>query len=495
MRRAVELISCLLLSLSCSDDKTLILQGRCGETKFPPAPEGTKQIVYVAKNCPTDGADGSREHPYATIELGLQSTEAGGAVLIGPGTYNESMTMTQPVTVVGGTDEQGAGVVIAPSGVGARITMTNVDDKVSLSGIRIEGAKGYGLLLLSGQLTLSDVTIAATARGTLTDVNGQSAEVGFGLAATGGRVDGTRVTIEGSADTGVLISGANGSLRDSQIRGNGLGGVRLQRVAEGFTIDKCALADNAELGVGVFAGPVTLSGNTITGTRLHSETGIGDGLLISRYSDDTSPLAVIVTNNTVTGSERVGLLLGASSAGEIADNEIADSGSKAIFGAGVWLQTKAGRGAGLRLHRNTIRRSRFIGIGVTSDSAAMIEENTIEQTASSTTILESGGNGLIGDGVSLFNNSTVQLRANTIKGSARYGVVLDSTDTGSSVKDNIILSDPAAPMQAGIAIQQDITSSALVALVANNTEDGQSNKVPVVAEFSVRKKDFAQVMK
>lgn len=493
MRSASYIFLLLAVLGACSDDKTVVTTVPCGAS-FPPAPPGTKQVVYVAKNCPADGADGSRDRPFTSVQQGLNRAEAGASVLVAPGQYDESVSMSRPVSLVGApSDSYDESVVMKPQGLGGSVATENDDDEVAISGVRIEGATGYGLLLGRGHLVLTDVVIAATARGSVNDAGGQTAEVGFGLAATGGRLDATRLTVDGSADSGVIIDGASGALRESRVSNSGLGGVIVQRVATDFAVDACTLADNTQLGIGIFAGPVTLTGTTVSATRLHPATGIGDGVLVSHYDQDTdtSPIVVKASGNTVTGSERVGLLLGVGSEGEASDNIVSDSAAKAPFGAGVWLQGKAGGASGLTMRRNSIRRSRFVGFAATSGSRATFEQGTIEQTASGSVFLPSGGSATIGDGVGLFDQSVVQLRGNVIKASPRYGVALDGADLASLVQDNTIDSDPGAPMKAGVAIQQGGNASMLAGLVSGNTQDGVSDEAPTVTKFDVRKENFA----
>lgn len=486
MARSTRLALFFYVLLSgCADDKTRVIT-TCNAS-YPPAPDGAKQIVHVAKNCPAEGADGSAGHPYPSIGQGVGAVDSQGAVLIAPGEYDESVVVDRPVSILGGADatQPDQSVTVRPPGsIGIDVNPPEDGAAVVISGVTIQGGTGAGLRLKRGQLALSRVTISNTAPSPDPD-----APVGHGLVVAGGRIDASDLTVTGSASSGVLVQGGEGSLRAGKLRSNGQGGFVVIGVSSSFTLRDSELSDNIQLGVGVFAGPVSLVGNTITSTKIHQPTGVGDGILVNVNEGATNVIPVMMENNVVRGCERVGVLLGEGSTGSLTGNDIDGNATKAGYGAGVWLQARAGGDQGFVLSGNRVRNNRFLGLGATSGSNAVVSDNRIEDTIGAMAVLEIGS-AMIGDGVGLFDQTTIRLTGNTIARSGRFGVIADTVDASASRVEGNTLSDNVS---GGVVIQ--FTDNAAQLNATQNDYSGAAGLNILGASdkpFSVRKNEFSR---
>jgi parallel beta-helix repeat protein len=480
----------LLGALACEDDKVIEIRG-CN-AKYPKAPPGAKQILHVAK-CASDKADGSAQAPYATIAQGLGALIPGGTLLIGPGVYEESVAVDRPASLYGTTeeDEPGSSVAIQPPASIGVTSQPGEGGSVVLSGLRVQGAQLIGIDARDGQLTLSKVSVIDTRKGEFKDETGQTkGEVGFGVIVRDATLDADGLTVENSPDTGLLFQGGSGAVRRSKFARNGLGGVRTDKLASELTVADCEFEENTQLGIGVFAGPVVLTKNKILNTKFHPPSGVGDGILVTLLQGSTASVPATLDGNTVSGSARVGMLFGQGSLGSATGNEVSGSAQGVGFGAGIWLQTSAGGDAGITLASNKISKNRFLGIAVTSSSRATLSDNTIEDTSEAGTTLDDGGSGTIGDGVGLFDESTVKMSNNSIARNQRVGLITDNVSAAAITIQGNTFSENTLE---GVVIQN--TAGATPIDASNNTYQNNPTQGPRILTdakdyLGVRKKDF-----
>jgi parallel beta-helix repeat protein len=478
-----------LSGFSCGDDK--VVEIRTCNPRYPAAPGGAKQIVHVAK-CSVDNPDGSPQRPFPGILPGLLALDPGGTLLIGPGVYEESVSIGKPASILGATeeDEPGASVTVKPpAGLGVN-AQPGEGASLVLSGLRIEGASGVGVDLQNGNVKLLNVSVVGTRKQKFKDeVTQKEVEVGLGVLVRGGTLDADGLRVEDTADTGLVMQAGSGSVRRSRFSRNGLGGVRVDRLSDTFLLEDCELQGNTQLGIGILAGPVILTRNKILDTRFHAPSSVGDGILVTAPLGKTTGVPVTLEENTVINSARVGLLLGQGSLGHASKNEISESARGVGFGAGIWLQTGAGGDAGFALSGNKISQNRFVGIAVTSGSRATIADNTIEDTSTGMVALDDGGSDLIGDGVGLFDLSTVTMSNNSVARNGRCGLITDNVSgSGITVQGNTFSENT----QEGVVIQNP--SGPPVNASSNTFLNNPSQGPKVIGDpkeyLPVRKSDF-----
>ncbi|MFC1937934.1 right-handed parallel beta-helix repeat-containing protein, partial [Chloroflexota bacterium] len=98
-------------------------------------------VIYVDASNTSGIEDGTAEHPYNTIQEGINAALAGYTVRVAAGTYPENITLKSGVVVEG----EGADVtIIDGGGSGPAVMATDVDSAAKLDGFTITNGNGYG---------------------------------------------------------------------------------------------------------------------------------------------------------------------------------------------------------------------------------------------------------------------------------------------------------------------------------------------------------------
>src|SRR5919198_605920 len=201
-------------------------------------PVSAAPTVAAAQTLSVDGSDPAASDitcaPCKTIQGALNLAGPGASITVAPGTYPETLTITQSVSITGGVPylpgEQGPTIVDA-GGRGRVVTIPNgvpSDVLVSLTSLTLTGGVtpagsapfspdevGGGIAALGGTVSLSDTAVfsnTATASGggifgyavTLT----RSPVMSNTAGGSGGGIEGTTVTL---TDSPVVSNTATGS--------------------------------------------------------------------------------------------------------------------------------------------------------------------------------------------------------------------------------------------------------------------------------------------
>lgn len=329
---------------------------------------------------------GSGSNTYRSIQRALDEAGPGATVEVHPGVYEESLTITQPVNLVGVGDVD---AIIIQAFNGTAVTLTA--DGGSLSGLTIRQKGGTfqyqaidvaaGLPSIEGCIINGGAHSAIRIRGTASPVIQRN--IISGTAKRGVELgDNASVQlldnwIDGLAEDGVWIGGsAHAIVRDNQIDDCILSGIHLNDDArvriKANTIARC--------GHGIFARErsyATIKNNVVESSR-HGGLAFVDGG------------AGIVSRNHIRYSEHDQVML--STTGEV------------IF------------------EENLIDAGRAAGIAVRDRSHATLARNVIEENQ--------------GDGVSVVNGRCT-VYENWVRGNTGDGVWLSDCDH-STVRLNII---------------------------------------------------------
>src|ERR1700761_7200271 len=304
--------------------------------------------VYVAPGGAA-GAAGRSCAPaaYSSVQAAVTAAPARATVIVCPGTYHESVTITKPLHLAG---RPGATIDASgqPYGVGTAASY------VTISGLTVRGASVGGLLadgivtagLVNGTMTPADhITVTGDTTednaGSGIDINSTSHSVAAGDRSTGNSVGinvsddfsrpaaanvisgnvtndnpggcgialadhtgdgidhnlvagnvsndnglGTPSAAAASAGSGVILAGATGGVFDNVVSGNVFDG-------------------NGHAGVDVHAHApgMNLTGHVVTGNRIgvnNLRTSEGDAQTTGVYLGDASPLAITVEGNTIS---------------------------------------------------------------------------------------------------------------------------------------------------------------------------------------------------
>src|SRR2546423_292855 len=144
------------------------------------APVSAAPTSAATQTLSVDGSDLAANNttcaPCKTIQGALTLAGPGASITVAPGTYHETLTITQSVSIIGGVPlvpgEQGPTIVDA-GGTGRVVTIPNgvpSDVLVSLTSLTLSGGVapaggtpgtevGGGIAALGGTLSLSDTTV------------------------------------------------------------------------------------------------------------------------------------------------------------------------------------------------------------------------------------------------------------------------------------------------------------------------------------------------
>jgi parallel beta-helix repeat protein len=298
-----------------------------------------------------------------TITEALARAGDGATIRVGPGTYQESLRIERPVSLI--ALEGGAAPIVAPASgpcllvtsregaiVGLDLRGAAVDDPatapacvilagggISLEGNRISAASGPGLLIADGadpvvrgnRLDGAGMVVTAGARGTIAE-NSIVDAAGPSLIVRGGADPSlTDNVIEGGAGV-VFAEGALGSFVGNRLLATDATGIRVTTGANPRVIDN-TIEQAKEAGIFVYDwGVGRFEGNTIVGSGLSGVAIAGGGLpaFVSNTIRDNGEHGILVVEggrallegNQIMANQGHGIALGADSEVELTDNRL-----------------------------------------------------------------------------------------------------------------------------------------------------------------------------
>jgi parallel beta-helix repeat protein len=296
-----------------------------------------------------------------TIAAALARARDDAIIRIGPGTYEESLRIERPVSLIA---LEGATPVVAPTSgpcvlVTSRTgTIAGLDLRgapagdeaaspcvvlaggaLTFEGNRIAGGAGPGLLIRDGadpvvrgnRLAGAGLVVSAGGRGTITD-NSIVDAAGASLVVRGGADPSlSENVIEGGGGV-VFLEGALGSLIGNRILSAGATGIRVTTGASPRIIDN-TIEGAKEAGIFVYdGGGGRIEGNTIAGSGLSGLVIAGQGApeVVGNTIRDSAEHGILVVEggrarlegNQILANERHGIALGADSEVELGDNRL-----------------------------------------------------------------------------------------------------------------------------------------------------------------------------
>ncbi len=312
--------------------------------------------------------DASGQGDETTIAAALNRARDGATIHIRPGTYQESLTISRPVQLVG-IAEDGQQPVLASAG-GPCVTLAAVarisqltlragsapDRKdaacldvlagpAAIEGVRIFAASGGGVLVRNGaELRIVDTSVngggvVVTASARMTMSGGEILDAGrSGIIARGGAaLDLSGTKISGSGEAGLLLAeGAAARVAAAAISQSGTSGVEIRSGASAMITDS-VIARARQAGIYILdAGSAEIDRTQVAGSGL-------SGLIVAASGE------VKVDDSVFAENREHGVLLLELTSGRIANNQMVGNG-----GHGVAIE----RGAAVELVNNVAERNR-----------------------------------------------------------------------------------------------------------------------------------------
>ena len=406
---------------------------------FPPA----AATLFVKASYTAGELDASH---FLTVKEALTAAAAGATIAVDAGNYDEKLTPTRSVTIIGRCAEQ---VVFSTAdGTGPGLRIENVDvvaknmtfrgfsggvaafgSKTSLSGIVVEDSilNGISASNAGTVLTLSNVVV----RGTRLPVgNNQS----FGLVAqTRARLEVVDCVIEDNDFANVVSTGAGvvthvtrSIIRDGRppttgafARSFGIG-IYVSNAAS-LDLEESAVIDNAADGIVVTRGTAAgaaasgrVARSVVRGTKFDPVLEYGRGIEVGNSS------SIVVEQTTSFGNTQVDLIATEGGAADIHDSTTfgSDGDDPAVLaGAGLLVSTSATA----KVRSLAIASPRRTGIQVQDRGTLDLSDSLVLGTHPEPKLDAKGLD--YGFGMSLDRGSTVTMTRSTVERASTVGIL------------------------------------------------------------------------
>ena len=305
-----------------------------GNNSYGPAPYYVPAVSFTTEaSCTTlcyvspngnDSNSGAADSPFATIQHAVNAVSSGGTVLVAPGTYNENVLISQPLTLAGANATHAA---TGPRGAESIISTNNAS------------GNDFTVEVASPGVTVDGFTIQQT----------QQVTCAF-CGAYGVQVDaaGTGATIADNVITGMSVSGTSPRTLNPigvDVAGSGSTTPNNVTIARNLieNISSAGSQHTSALGIEVGAASVTGTGTGLVVANNHI-TGVSDagwggyGMIIDRATSGSH----IVGNSIDTisgGGWGRGIGLEADEPGAVVLNNAISTVSSATAGAAsdLWI--------------------------------------------------------------------------------------------------------------------------------------------------------------
>ncbi len=313
---------------------------------------GSNSLTYVVGTCRPNMTS------FATIAAALAASPSPVIVDVCPGTYNEQLTITQPVTLQGVTSGNLGEVVVAVPLAGL------VQNATSLDGIPL--AAQLFVNNVAGAVNITNMTFDAgnDLSDTVAGVYYQNSSGTVNHVTTrnqGGPFEnGLGIWIEGGA-SGPSVLVENSTIHDFRIYG-----ILADADGDGNTLTATIKSNSVNGGGNVAAGVVGISTGASTAATVSSNFVIGCsyGVLVP-YGPAGAGAAGTVSSNTIGNSSTTGIFMGADGV---------SATSNKVFGSsveGILVSTSSGS-----VQNNSISEAP-IGIELSCLSNSNVHSNTI----------------------------------------------------------------------------------------------------------------------
>lgn len=408
-----------LLLCGCSSEDPAPTAPLCSGAGFS-IPDATGNPVYVSKNAAMGGT-GTAETPYASIADAMQAVGDGDVILIGGGTWTESIDTDKAISFVGcGPD---ATIIVPAAGeAGIQIAASGL---VYLWNLTIGGATSYGVSLVGASGHFQGARVEGTLPST-DPAAGTPGGHGIQLEAAAGDAELTLigdVEITQNAGIGILVVGGKAIVTGTFLEGNGQGGVAI--VTGTFAeITGATIRKNGRFGVGLYSTGGKLDQNTIEQTFLPAGEGNGGDGIVVAAADPGAPGPVpeveITATNRVIDSARLGLLAVTPTTMSV-DASFVGNARGGLLAEGAGVQVDVGPN-GLFSGNGGFGLCAVQGAVVQSAGGARFEATTARLFANPT----GGLPYLVGDGISVSTGATLLLQGAEVSNNARAGLIADS---------------------------------------------------------------------
>jgi hypothetical protein len=385
----------------------------------------TDEATVFVDGAAAEGGDGSATAPFTSIQAAADaaSSAGGGLVAVAAGTYSEGVIL----------ESHHAGIVLAGrcadlvtldasvGGAGdAGLTIDTRAGLLEVSGMTVDGSNYMGVFIVSGDVTLRELTITENA---YTGLYIMSAFIGSSSSVL---VEDCEIAQNTAAGVNIESNAAAVIMRRVLVRDSQRGGINQPGVGIGVVTGATLLLESSELARNRAEGLLLRDQGTVvqvSDTLIH-DTLPGDGGVFGYGIQASGGASLSVEGCEIAQNTHAGVtVVEAGTEALIRDTLIRDTQptEDGAHGSGI----EVGDGASLTLESSEITGFRIFGVGVTGAGTVASIDGTTLRDAVGADVVPSGL------GVVALDQATVQVSGSTISNVAGMG--LAALESGSSM--------------------------------------------------------------
>ncbi len=279
----------------------------------PVAKAASPPVIYVSTSGSDSGGDGSAANPYATISHAVGVAPAGATVVVGPGTYAESVTISKLIVLTSQSADPSNTIINAlgqPNGI---VVYGPATAKTIIEGFTVENANNHGIFVQDSFKVIIENNVVTH--------NGLNVIPGLG---------------EDKAIT--LLGTSNSTIAGNKVLGNLYGGISVNDdgpINAGWN-------STAVPSAGIPNGsPNPANGNSISGNLVAGNKPHHCSIVVSAYDQGEGTSYNVVSNNDVIDNT-AGIIVAADTPNTVAiGNDVVSNTILNDGEAGVVLHSNA----------------------------------------------------------------------------------------------------------------------------------------------------------
>ncbi len=438
----------------------------CGSDPFGDMPLEAA-TTYVLQGYTGGGSDGTRAHPFLTIQDAVSRAPVGGMVAIGAGTYVEDVVAAHEVRIWGCPSR-----VTLQGGPDPAIAALQLRSGGEVHGMTITGP-GYGLVM-AHKVLIDHVWVRDFGNYALGTQPGADVTVTDSLMESSGHylamAFGGSLSVQRSVFRGVKESAGYASA--------GVGGMPSGGKYPKVTITKSVIERNAGTGVHIEGGTLDIDSSVIRDGVEIGLANASNGVDVE-FAADGTPSNLSMTASVVQRNPVLGVFIVGSTA-TIDGSTIVDQFASAVgqFGNGIYVSDGSGKGSTLTLTGSLVARNSYLGIGAFSSTVdvggSIVRDTRVEPS-----------DGVAGEGLYEGPDSATHLPSVLtvhdclIRGNRLAGVVGESGQI--SIDKSVVRENVPGPAGAGCGVileqsvlvtKADGTLSVSGSVIESNTQAG-----------------------
>jgi hypothetical protein len=216
---------------------------QCPAATFATAPDGAAEVLYVLAESECEQDCGPEAAPYATIMAAVEAISPAGAVLVGPGTYDEGILLNKDVTLLGTCpgNTRVTGSVPLPEGEDSEMPAAALvvmgETNATIAGLALSTPAVGAYVNSTGTVTLRDLEFADNFHAALQIDGGE-------VLLESSWIHGTRQAVKGTGGEGLFVSGqATVSATDCLVEKTTRAGIQATGAGTHLALVDCTLRD------------------------------------------------------------------------------------------------------------------------------------------------------------------------------------------------------------------------------------------------------------